>query len=340
MVADLAGVSTATVSYVFSGRDGGASGVTEETTSRVLAAAEKLNYRPNRAARAIRTGKTGIVELSLHMLSDPWSIAVAEAVSEACKPHGLTALILPDDDWATALDRVESDLAFVGMPREADTLEGRALLRRLVDRGQRLVVYSETLEPDGYDVVRSDSLPGCVLVVDHLLERHADVGCLTAAHLYNTAGPNRYTVFLDRMAAAGRAVNPANVAVYDGTPEGAFDSTVELLSRDDRPTALYATTDFAALAAMNAAHMLGLRVPHDIAIAGVGNTPQAQRGTPTLTTVGPRDFYSRQADLIVARALDQGPDTPILLTFEWELIRGASTDLDTPPRRPPHTPNQ
>lgn len=335
MVAELADVSTATVSYVFSGRNGGASGVAETTAKRVLEAAEKLNYRHNTAARSIRTGKTGMIQLSLHMLGDPWSIAVANAVNQAAQPHGLTTLILPDGDWRAALDRVESDVAYVGVPREFDSPEGRAELHTLVERGQRLVVFSETLDPDGYDVVRSDSLPGCELVVDHLIERHTAIACLTAAHLHDAPGRNRFSVYLERMAAAGLSVDPAFTAVYDGTPEGAFAATARLLSQPDRPTAIYATTDFAAFAAINAAHMLGFRVPHDVAVAGVGNTPEAQRVDPSLTTVGPIGFYTAQADLIVARALDQGPTEPTLLEFPWVLLPGASTDLDTPPRPRP-----
>jgi DNA-binding LacI/PurR family transcriptional regulator len=335
MVAELAGVSTATVSYVFSGRKGGESGVAKATERRVLAAAEQLNYRPNQAARAIRTGKTGMIQLSLHMLSDPWSLAVAEAVNAAAKPHGLTTLILADDeDWYTALDRVESDVAYVGHTAD-DDVEGPRRLHSLVERGQRLVVFSETLEPDGYDVLRSASLPGCGVVVDHLIERHTEIGCLTAAHLVRTDVPTRYSVYLDRMSAAGLEVNPAFTAVFDRSPESAFRAAVELLSGDRRPTAIYATTDYAAIAAMNAAHMLGLRVPHDVAVAGVGNAPEAQRVTPTLTTVGPTDFFEQCAELVVSRALEHEPSPPRLLEFPWTLIPGASTDLDAPPIRRP-----
>ena len=109
MVAELAGVSTATVSYVFSGRHGAASGagVAPETARRVREAAEQLNYRPNRSARAMRTGRTDTVQLSLHMLSDPWSLAVADAVNTLANRQGLTTLILADGDWHTALDRSE-----------------------------------------------------------------------------------------------------------------------------------------------------------------------------------------------------------------------------------------
>ncbi len=187
MVADLAGVSTATVSYVFSGRGGGGSGVAEHTAARVHAAARELNYRPNRAARTIRTGRSDTVQLSLHMLSDPWSLAVAAAVNEEANRHGLTTLILADGDWYAALDRVESDVAY--LDAAVDTDDGKRKLAALVERGQRLVVFSETLEPDGYDVIRSDAIPGCYLAMDHLLERHTAIGCLVAEAAFRGDGP-------------------------------------------------------------------------------------------------------------------------------------------------------
>ena len=105
---------------------------------------------------------------------------------------------------------------------------------------------------------------------------------------------------------------------------------MQLLSKDDRPSAIYATTDFAAIAAINAAHMLGLRVPHDVAVIGVGNTPDAQLVAPTLTTVGPTDFYDRQARIIIDRALAADDSPGQLHEFAWSLFPGASTDLDAP----------
>jgi DNA-binding LacI/PurR family transcriptional regulator len=148
------------------------------------------------------------------------------------------------------------------------------------------------------------------------------------------ASASRYTVYLERMAAAGLEVDPDFTATYDDhSRASALTSAIQLLSGERRPTAVFATTDFAAIAAINAAHLLGLRVPHDVAIAGVGNAPDAQLVMPTLTTVGPVDLYERQAELIVERALEQEPSPPRLLDFPWTLIPGGSTDLDAPPLR-------
>lgn len=331
MVAERAGVSTATVSYVFSGRAGSTgSGVAEATATRVLAAAEELNYRPNSAARTIRTGRSGMVQLSLHMLSDPWSLAVADAVNAEAKRQGLTTLILADGDWHAALDRVESDVAYLDAIGFED--DAREKLHDLVQRGQSLVVFSEDLEPDGFDVIRSDAIPGCEIAMDHLLERHSAIGCIAAEGAVRLSAEQvtRYTPYVEKLASAGIEPDPAWTVTYADTQASAFTAAVALLSGESRPDAVYATTDFAAIAAINAAHMLGLRVPHDVAVIGVGNTPDARLIAPTLTTVGPTDFYERQARIIVDRALETEPSPGRLHDFPWALFPGGSTDLDAP----------
>lgn len=324
MVAERAGVSTATVSYVFAGRSGSASGVSDATRRKVLAAAAQLDYRPNRTARATRTGRTGTVQLSLHMLSDPWSLAVAAAVNAEANLHGMTALILADGDWGTALDRVESDVVYLdGVDATPETADA---LRALAARGQHLVVFSETLEPDGFDVIRSDALPGCVLAMAHLLETHESIGCLTTASAVEAAGGRRtrYSAYLDGLASHGIRPQPDWTQTYELSPSSAFTAALRLLRAERRPTAIYTTTDFAGIAAINAAHSLGLRVPQDVAVVGVGGTPDAAFAQPSLTTVGPEDFYRTQARIIVDRA--RHPDAPPQRhDFPWSLIPGGST---------------
>lgn len=325
-VAQEAGVSTATVSYVLSGRSGGGPGVSEATVERVRDAVERLGYRPNTSARAVRTGRTGLVHLSLHMLSDPWSLAVAAAVNEAANEHRLTTMILADGDWFAASEAQRADVVYIdGLG--ADRAEAERRLAALVESGQRLVVFDERLEPDGFDVIRSDALPGCRLAVEHLLERHTQIGCLTTRPAHGSTGESRFSVYRDALEQRGLAVRDDRVAFFEDTQASAFSAAVDLLSRDDRPTAIYATTDFAAIAVEIAAHRLGLRVPEDVAVIGVGNTPDAEVVEPGLSTVGPADFYRRQARIIVDRALGAAaePGGGELHTFEWDLFVRAST---------------
>ena len=322
-VAHEAGVSTASASYVLSGRTAGRAGVGRETAARIRAVADRLEYHPNPAARGIRTGRTGTVLLSLHMLSDPWALAVVGAVNALAAERELTTMILADGDWYSALKRQPADVAYIddgGGPDRA----GR--LAALHAAGQRLVVFDEGLEADGFDVVRSRALPGCRLLAEHLARRHRSIGCLTTRAAFASDEPSRFSVFVGELASRGLALRPQHVGFFGSTTSSAYAAATAILSRDDRPTALYATTDFAAIAAIHAAHRLGLDVPGDVAIVGVGNTDEGADTEPGLTTAGPAEFYRRQAEIIVDRATAPDDEDGRLHEFPWSLVvRGSST---------------
>ena len=317
MVAAEAGVSTATVSYVMSGRRGDAGpGVSDTTVDRVRAAAERLGYRPNQAARAIRTGRTNTVILSLTMLSDPWSLSVIEAVQRVAAPLGITPLILGDADWLKVLQSHDADAVFV----DSVSAEQRGALQGLAARGTTLVVFDEQLEAAGFDVIRSVAGPGCTLAVEHLLASHRKVACLVPARAGQPPAGRRYEAYTSALAAAGIALDEDYVGVFDGTTAGAYAATMRLLSQEDRPTALYATSDYAAVSAINAAQRLGLTVGRDVDIIGVGNAIEGERMSPSLSTVGPVDFFERVARLLLTRAVDGGTDSPEVLDFPWQLF--------------------
>ncbi len=321
MVAELAGVSTATVSYVLSGRRGdGGPGVSDPTAEKVKAAAERLGYRPNQAARAIRTGRTNTVILSLTMLSDPWSLSVIESVQKAAVPQGITPMILGDADWVKVLGTHNADAVFVDAVRE----EQRDALRKLAEHGTTLVVFDEGLQPEGFDVIRSIAGPGCRMAVEHLLHGHRRIACLTPATASGTSGGSRYRAYSDALANAGIPEREDYVGLFDATSAGAYAAATRVLSLPDRPTAIYATTDYAAVSAINAAQRLGLAVGTDVDIIGVGNTVEGERMSPSLSTVGPVDFFDKLARLLLRRAIAQsGPEAstePAVLDFPWHLF--------------------
>ncbi|WP_017199371.1 LacI family DNA-binding transcriptional regulator [Arthrobacter sp. M2012083] len=318
MVAELAGVSTATVSYVLSGRRGdGGPGVSDPTAEKVKAAAERLGYRPNQAARAIRTGRTNTVILSLTMLSDPWSLSVIEAVQKAAVPLGITPMILGDADWVKVLGTHNADAVFVDAVRP----DQREALGKLAEHGTTLVVFDEALESEGFDVIRSIAGPGCRMAVEHLLHGHRRIACLTPATAAGTSGGTRYRAYSDALAAAKIKEQDDYVGLFDGTSAGAYAAATRLLSMPDRPTAIYATTDYAAVSAINAAQRLGLAVGVDVDIIGVGNTVEGERMSPSLSTVGPVDFFDKLARLLLRRATGHtAPESPGVLDFPWHLF--------------------
>lgn len=315
-VAAEAGVSTATVSYVLAGRTKGkGSGISAQTAQRVHEAADRLGYRANTAARAIRTGKSNLMMLSLTMLSDPWSLSVSKAVGAAVIDAGITPMILADTDWRTAIQRQGADVVFI----DAAEAEGDAELLAEFARSNHLVVFSETLEPNGFDVIRSLSGNSLAAAIDQLTGSHQKVACLMPERRRQLVAHERFAAYLDGLERAGIVFREDYVATFAGDEGSAYEAAVTLLQQKDRPTAIYATSDYAAIAAVHAAQRLRLSVPEDLAVIGVGNTTQGETMVPSLSTVGPLGFFDGLADFLVERA--QNPDAPHrVLEFPWQLL--------------------
>lgn len=315
MVAAEAGVSTAIVSQVLNGRTDTASPPTRE---RIFAAASKLGYRINRTARAMRTGRTGLALLSLTMLTDPWSQEAAQVLTRRLAVEGVQALVLPDGDWREVLLQHDFDVAFI----DSVTQDRIPVLQELAAAGHRLVVMGTAQQADGFDVVRSPGLDGCRAAMGHLLETgHRRIDCL-AGRLGDLYSP-RAQAWSQALEEAGLPHGDDMLHPFGYDRNEAMAGALAALGRPDRPTALFCTTDFAAIAAVQAARFLNLRVPQDVSIIGAGNTAEGRLLKPALSTVGPDRFMDRIAEIVVAR-LQQRAE-PAVHHFDWELFARDST---------------
>lgn len=320
MVAERAGVSVATVSYVLSGRPGAqATGVREDTAVRVRSAAQDLGYVPNSSARAVRTGRTGTILLSLTMLSDPWSLSIVRAVSRAAEGAGLTPLIAADTDWRPLIERVQTDAIFIDAPAKGQ----EKLFASLAAAGHNLIVLDSELEPEGFDVVRTEEYTGCRLLADRLLDQFSTVGLLAPGGA--EAPAERTRAYVDALAARGVPVRPEWCPPVGHDETSAFGAALAVLRRPDRPRALMATSEFIAQAALGAAGVLGLRPGVDVGIAGVGNAYDENVGGLGVTSAGPEGFFEAVADLIVGRATGSDTSPRREHTFPWRVVEREST---------------
>ncbi|UNK70484.1 LacI family DNA-binding transcriptional regulator [Microbacterium sp. H1-D42] len=320
-VAERAGVSIATASYVLSGTDGEGARYSDETAQRVRDAAADLQYRLNRMARSVRTGRTGVIQLVLHMLDDPWTLSIAEAFSERTPAQGWTTLIAMDSDFGTALARSEFDAAFVVAVGATDNTEWRDELGPLA---RKVAVYSSVLDPDGFDVVRFDERGASQIAMRHLLERTSSVGCLTSIpESGQPEGSLRRQVYLESMREAGHEVPEGYVVEYERDLLDPYRAARVLLDRPDRPAAIFAEADFVAFAAVQTARELGLRVPEDVAVIGIGDSRQAEQAD--ISSVGARDMREKIVAFVLERARDENTPVDRLLELEPTLfVRGSS----------------
>lgn len=289
-VAERAGVSSATVSYVLSGRRGRNNPVTDETRDRVLAAVKELGYRTNHAARSLRRDRTDLVCVVHRPPSNPWVEELVEQLHTSATERGYSVVTVP----VASRDRTDTvlrvlregfvDGAIVAPDAGLDPRDIRALAAAALP----LVVFDDTMPARRLDVVRLTQQSACRAAVSHLIERgHRRIGYL--AHdeeLVPGSDGVKYAAYREALAEHGIALDPALVVPGADFRPDAYAQTQKLLQQSVPPTAIFSASDRGAINAIRAAKDAGLRVPDDLAVLGVGNTREGESGQPSLTTVG------------------------------------------------------
>jgi DNA-binding LacI/PurR family transcriptional regulator len=275
-VARAAGVSVSTVSRVFTQPEL----FRDETRLKVHAAAQALNYSPNRSAASLTTGRTANIGLVVPNLANPLFPEMIKAAQHSAREHGLAVLLADSDDSAADEEKLLHALA--------KDVDGLILFSSLLTPEQVGAVGS--LRPIifvnrhvvGHRSVLVDAYHGMSLLTQYL----ANLGHTSALYL---PGPENSWAAMDRLAALERAADEAGMSL-DVTPMGqaSFETgsaMAEELMRKPLPSVVICFNDLMALGVTARLLRLGVRVPEQISVAGWGGTKVASYSTPALTTL-------------------------------------------------------
>ncbi|HEX2903881.1 MAG TPA: LacI family DNA-binding transcriptional regulator [Jatrophihabitans sp.] len=309
-VASVAGVSIKTVSNVVNEYPF----VRAETRARVQAVIEQLGYRPNLSARRLRSGRTGLITLSLPELT-PYFAELAEHIAVVAEAAGLTVLI-----DRTGGERDHERLSASGIRR--DLSDGTiaspmsmtpADLERLRP-GHPIVLLGERLSYVGVDHVAVDSIAAARTATGHLIERGR-----RAVAAVGTARRPAGTI-AQRQRGYREALRDAGLPV-----ERSLMGDAELLHREDgyramqallqqRPDldAAFCFNDLLAFGALRALDEAGRRVPDDVAVVGFDDVEECRFSTPPLSSIAPdkRELASTAVQLLQQRIAGLGPTEP------------------------------
>ncbi|HEX7824089.1 MAG TPA: LacI family DNA-binding transcriptional regulator [Mycobacterium sp.] len=308
-VAKLAGVSHQTVSRVING----ASSIRPETKARVEQAIEELGYRPNTAARALVTRRSGIIGIvgSNTGLHGPSSIQ--RSVQEAARAAGYFTSLVPlsevtRDELASALDHLErqSVEAIVMIAAQEDALA----VAHAANAGSPLIVVEGDLSGRGLSV-GVDQIDGARQATQHLID-------LGHRAIHHVSGPLTYTEAKGRRIGYEEAMQAAGLTQLpnlegDWTSARGYELGRELARKGDA-TAVFVANDQMAIGVMHALFEAKLRVPDDISIVGFDDIPEAGYLNPALTTIR-QDFQAigrRAIDLVTATLDGSTIDVPLL----------------------------
>lgn len=283
-VARDAGVSVATVSRVLN-EDTVGYPVADRTRRKVLAAIEKLRYRPNQMARGLLQRRTGVIALVVPDISNPYYPELSRGLEDMAHEHGYRLMFCSTDrDPDKARTHIEALLAArvdgIVVAGGGDEVQ---LTPETADEYRTKVVYLGRRSAR-FSSVRVDNEGAAKTAVEHLIVLgHSRIGVVT--------GPKESATVRDRvqgyqaaLAAHRLPADDALVQAGDFTEAGGYDAAKRLLS-GPRPTAIFATNDRMAVGVLAAAADRGLEVPGDLALVGFDDVPMASYLRPALTTV-------------------------------------------------------
>jgi LacI family transcriptional regulator len=282
-IADLAGVSIATVSRVLNGRGD----VSDETRDFVSQVIRENGYTANRNARGLSAGRTGLVGILVPLVYPAYFSAILAGAAEALSAENLQIVLSPTghehDREVSVLDRLHglTDGALIILPEESSEE-----LERLLDRGYRFVVLDPLMPLDErIPSVSAAHTSGADQAMRHLLELgHRRIAQITGPRGW-VATEDRRRGYRAALAAAGILPDPAlEVEAEPEIPTGRVAADY-LLDLPEPPTAIFAFNDNIAIGAIQAARARGLRVPEDLSIVGFDDVEHATIVTPALTTV-------------------------------------------------------
>ena len=303
-VADLAGVSQSAVSRTFTP---GAS-VSEETRRKVLAAAQRLGYRPNALARSLITRQSHIVALVMSYLENQFYPLVIEKLSQQLQKEGYHVLmfIADVDEGADGVlaDILQYQVDGIVM---ASAMLSQTLAASCAEVGVPVVQFNLVSDLGGLarhasSSVTSDNAAGGRMVAELLLARGYRRIAFLAGLEDSSTSLERERGFNQSLAEHGMHATHRENGDYSF--EGAQQAVRRLFAQGEPPDAIFVANDHMAIAAMDVLRLeLELRIPRDIGVIGFDDVPQAAWGGYRLTTI--RQCVQPMVDATVALLREQ-----------------------------------
>jgi LacI family transcriptional regulator len=323
-VAERASVSVSTVSRVLNDYPF----VSEGARERVIAAMDELEYRPDMAARSMRTGTSRAVGFVVSDITNPVFSAIAKGADSVLHPHGYSLVLAnsgndPDREAelisALRQRRVEGLIAAVADERAP------GLAERL-SRVPACVLFDRHVQDSTVDAVCSDHARGMSEALTYLVGlghrrvaliggSQGQLGSRARVDAYRRLGP-RLGLERDR-----RLLVTGELSRQTG-----YQATCELLSLDDPPTALIAGNNQLTVGTLEALRDLGLRAPDDISLVACDDVHLTRLHDPPIDVIDrdPEEHGRAAAELLLVRlAKGEGPARHVTLPTRF-IARGSA----------------
>lgn len=288
-IADIAGVSQATVSYVLND----SKNISEKVKKKILKAAEDLGYIPNAVARNLKKRETNIIGVVVPDVMNSYYNEIIKHIERLTREKGYFIYICytmhePEiEDWyVTSL--IQQKVAGVIL---CYGLTNRECYKKLYKYNIPVVNIDDKTEDDEGQLssILVDNIKGSFLAIQHFYSLGIRQICYISEPLYNLALRERYEGFIKAMKSFGLEINKENI--YIAGKEKEYEKinlgyiATEMIISKARVRAIFASNDQIAFGVIKRLKEENIKIPEDIALIGYDNVPFSSVISPSLTTL-------------------------------------------------------
>lgn len=262
--------------------------VGDETALRVLEAAEKLGYRANLVAQALRSGQLPIIGFIPGDIQNPFFARVAHDIEAELRKHRHNLLIASSEENVgqekQLLDSLRS-LSIRGFILAPTSATDSGHIAKLVHDGIPIVLIDRAIKDLQCDSVVVDNEGGAREAVDYLIANgHERIGLLRdESRIFTTQ--ERLVGYEHSLQSHGIALDETLISVSHSTVEHAIEATIRMFSRRNRPTALFTVDSLMTQGALLGLRSMGLSIPHDVSLVGFDDFNLATFTDPQITVI-------------------------------------------------------
>ena len=326
-VAELAGVSTATVSRVL----GNKPHVRPEVREKVLQAVQQLEYRPNLVARSLRSQQSSTIGLIVSDIRNPFFTAISRAVEDYAHEQGFSVFLCNTDE------NPDKELIYLNLMRDENVAgvifsPTRQTAQKFTARqiGIPTVIIDREVAANQVDVVLINNIAAACQLAEHLITNgYRRIGGLFGEA--STTGRQRRQGLEEALESHGLLPVPELIRYVAPKIQAGQAAALELLAHADPPDALFTSNSLLTAGALLAIQQKGLSIPGDVALVGFDETSWSTLVQPPITLIAqPTEEIGRTAtDLLLKRIEDPQRAARTVILQAQLMARGSSA-----PRHP------
>jgi LacI family fructose operon transcriptional repressor len=321
-VAEIAGVSTATVSRVLANKPY----VRPEVRERVLAAVSQLAYRPNRVARSLRSQQSNSIGLIVSDIRNPFFNELSRAVEDTAYAHGYSVVLCNTDE------NPQKEELYLNLMHDEHVAgivlsPTRQSITRFADLNIEIptVLVDRSLKNGDADAVLLDNVAAANELTTHLIEQgYQRIGAIFAS--VSTTGRERQRGYEDAHREHNLAPRADLVRHVPPKIETGYAAALDLFSASQPPDAILTGNSLLTAGVLQAIRERGYKIPDQVALVGFDDTIWATLVEPAITVLAqPTDDIGRSAtELLLGRIADPSRPTRKVILQGQMRVRGSS----------------